>query len=196
VNASARIRFLRVSPFKVRRYTRPLEGQSIDRARAMLGFQPSPTCRDLLKLLDSAVANAENNLEMDPELMVVSRVQVDGGPNYRRVHPRARGRAYRIVKRTSHVTIELDLRPELRRAAVEAPAAKPAPRRRGKATPAKRAPAAATREEGARKVKEPVLKGKRVGPRFRARREAKKPSAPGDRRRAVTPRPMREKGGG
>jgi len=111
---TAKVRFLRVSPWKVRRYARAFVGNDIDKARAFLSFEPSPTCKSLLKLLNSAVANAENNYELDPKLLVVKRVVVDGGPSYKRWQPSMRGRALPIKKRTCHVTIELDFKEELR----------------------------------------------------------------------------------
>ncbi|OPX23347.1 MAG: 50S ribosomal protein L22 [Planctomycetales bacterium 4484_113] len=196
MSASARVKFLRISPFKVRRYTQLIQGQSIEQARALLRFQPSPTCRELLRLLDSAVANGENNLEMDPELMIVSHVQVDGGPSYKRIRPRARGRAYRILKRTSHVKIELDLRPELRIATARASEEEPAPRRRRRVGARKAGPAPAGGKEGpatAGKAAAKAKKGRKF--RFRPERERKKPSAPSDRHRSATTRPMRKKGG-
>jgi len=116
---TAKVRFLRVSPFKVRRYARAFVGCDIEKARAFLSFQPSPTCKSLLKLLNSAVANAENNYELDPNLLVVKRVVVDGGPSYKRWQPSMRGRALPIKKRTCHVTIELDFREKLKVAKVD-----------------------------------------------------------------------------
>lgn len=196
MSITARIRFLRVSPFKVRRYAQLIEGQSIERARALLRFQPSPTCRDLLRLLDSAAANGENNEEMDPELMVVSRVQVDGGPTYKRIQARARGRAYRIHKRTSHVRIELDLPPELKIAAEkEASEGKPAGARRRRVGAGRAKPGRAADQESTSRPKEKARKGKEHKFRFQPRRERKKPSISAGRRRSTTTPPMREKGG-
>ncbi len=111
----ATVKFLRVSPWKVRRYVRAFKGKSVDEAKAFLAFHPSPTCDSLLKVLDSAVANAENNFELDPSLLVVKNVLVDGGPSYRRFRPVMRGRAHPIKKRTSHVTFELDFPESIRR---------------------------------------------------------------------------------
>lgn len=115
---TAKVKFLPVSPWKLRRYARAFVGKDIESARAFLSFHPSPTCKSLLKLLESAVANAENNFELDPSLLIVNRVLIDGGPKYKRIQPVMRGMAHRIAKPTSHVTIELDfpraLKKELR----------------------------------------------------------------------------------
>jgi len=192
---TARIKFLRVSPFKVRRYTQLIEGQDIARARALLRFQPSPTCQDLLKLLNAAVANAENNFEMDPELMVVSRVQVDGGPSYRRIKPRARGRAYRIVKRTSHVQIELDLRPELRIATRGGAAREEAAEGRGAAKAQKPKTTKTEEPEGPSRAMRRAQKGERRKSAVPRGKREKKPAATPTGRRATTVPRMREKGG-
>jgi len=106
----ARLKHLSVGPLKVRRFANTIKGEPVDRAQAILDLQSSPTCQALLKLLRSAIANAENNNGLSPENLVVSNVMVDQGPSMKRIRPRARGRAYRILKRSSHVTIELDLK--------------------------------------------------------------------------------------
>jgi large subunit ribosomal protein L22 len=103
-----------VSPYKVRKYAQLFKGKGIEEARAILSYHPSPTCDDLLRLLNSAVANAENNHEFDPELMEVTNVLVDGAMTHKRWKPRARGRVNRIRKRTSHVLIEIDLKEEFK----------------------------------------------------------------------------------
>ncbi len=113
----SKVKYLRVSPWKVRRYALAFKGKGVEEARAFLAFHPSPTCKSLLKVLNSAVANAENNYELDPSIMIVKNVIVDGGPSYKRYQPVMRGRAYPILKRTSHVTIELDFREDLRKPA-------------------------------------------------------------------------------
>ncbi len=112
MSATARLRFMPVSPYKVRKYAQLFKGKGIEEARAILSYHPSPACYELLRLLNSAVANAENNYEYDPELMEVKNVIVDGAPSYKRWRARARGRVNRILKRNSHVLIEVDLREE------------------------------------------------------------------------------------
>ena len=121
MKAQARLRFLGVPSLKVRRFSSTIKGEPIDRAVAILELQSSPTCQALLKLLKSAVANAEHNYQLDPDNLYVSNVMVDQGPTMKRIKPRARGRAFRIFKRSSHVTIQLDLKPGVVAEAVEEP---------------------------------------------------------------------------
>lgn len=106
----ARLTNLGVGALKVRRFAGTIKGQPVERAVAILDLQSSPTCQALIKLLKSAIANAQHNNQLAPQYLVVSNVMVDQGPTLKRIHPRARGRAYRILKRSCHVTIELDLK--------------------------------------------------------------------------------------
>lgn len=106
----ARLTNCGVPPLKMRRYAGTIKGEKVSRAVAILDMQPSPACQTLGKLLRSAIANAQNNNGLDPENLIVSNVMVDQGPTMKRIRPRARGRAYRILKRSSHITIELDLK--------------------------------------------------------------------------------------
>ena len=106
----ARLRYLGVPSLKVRRFASTIKGEPVDRAQAILDLQSSPTCQLLSKLLKSAVSNAENNIGLAPENLFVSNAYVDQGPTVKRIRPRARGRAYRILKRSCHVTIEVDLK--------------------------------------------------------------------------------------
>ncbi len=134
MEVSAKVRYLRVSPWKVRRYVQAIKGKGIEEARAYLALHPSPTCKALLKLLNSAVANAENNFELDSSLLYIKNITVDGGPMYKRFRPMMRMRAYPIRKRTSHVTLILDfpehLKQELSSSAGEDEAKKEARRPR------------------------------------------------------------------
>jgi len=128
----ARLKNCGVPALKVRRYAGTIKGEDAGRAVAILDMQPSPACQTLGKLLRSAIANAQNNNGLDPENLVVSNVMVDQGPSMKRIRPRARGRAFRIVKRSSHITIELDLKPGL-----DTPAAPVADAPKGKGKQAK-----------------------------------------------------------
>jgi large subunit ribosomal protein L22 len=94
-----------MSPLKVRRVAQMIRGQRVSEAQAMLKFTPSRAARVLEKVLNSAVANAENNLELDRDELVVARAYVDKGPSMKRMTPRARGRADILAKRSSHVTV-------------------------------------------------------------------------------------------
>ena len=108
--AVARARYVRVAPMKARRVVELIKGRSASEALAVLQFAPQAASGPVSKVLASAVANAENNLSLDPETLWVHRVYVDEGPTLKRFRPRAQGRAYRIRKRTSHITVEVESR--------------------------------------------------------------------------------------
>jgi len=110
MKAVAKLRHFGVPSLKVRRFARTIKGKDALSAVSILDLQSSPTCQALSKLLKSAIANAQNNLELDPKNLRVDNVLVDQGPTMKRIKPRARGRAYRILKRSCHVTIELGVR--------------------------------------------------------------------------------------
>ena len=103
--AKAHAKYLRISPRKVKIVADLIRGKSVAQATAILLTTPKAASELLLKLLNSAVANAENNHSMDPEKLYVSEIFATPGPSIKRNRPRAQGRAYRINKRTSHVTI-------------------------------------------------------------------------------------------
>jgi len=107
MEVKAQAKYLRRGPRKVRRYARLIVGKEIDQARAILAVQTSPACRELEKVLESAVANAENNYGIEADELTVDKAFVDGGMTIPRMKPRARGRADRIRKRTCHVTVVL-----------------------------------------------------------------------------------------
>jgi large subunit ribosomal protein L22 len=96
-----------MTPTKARRVIDLIRGRSAADAAAVCTFAPQAASGPVGKVLASAVANAENNLGLDPESLLVDRAWVDEGPTLRRFRPRAQGRAYRINKRTCHITIEL-----------------------------------------------------------------------------------------
>ena len=110
--AVARARYVRVAPMKARRVVELIRGRSARDALAVLEFAPQAASGPVAKVLASAVANAENNLDLDPDTLVVSSVYVDEGPTLKRFQPRAQGRAYRIRKRTSHITVEVESVPQ------------------------------------------------------------------------------------
>jgi large subunit ribosomal protein L22 len=109
--AIARARYVRATPMKVRRVVELIKGRSADEALSVLRYSPQAASEPVAKVLASAVANAENNLDLDPETLWVSAAYVDEGPTLKRFRPRAQGRAYRIRKRTSHITVEVESRP-------------------------------------------------------------------------------------
>jgi large subunit ribosomal protein L22 len=103
--ARAIARYIRMSPRKVRRVLDQIRGRSYREALIILEFMPYRACEPVLKVLRSAVANAENNLGLDPAGLVVSQAFADQGPCLKRFRPRAQGRAYRIRKPTCHITV-------------------------------------------------------------------------------------------
>jgi ribosomal protein L22 len=105
VRASAR--YVRTAPRKVRLVADQVRGLHIDRARALLQFSPRSAARDISKLIDSAASNAENNHDLVADEMTIAEITVDEGPTLRRYRPRALGRATRINKRTSHISVAL-----------------------------------------------------------------------------------------
>jgi large subunit ribosomal protein L22 len=101
----ATAKYVRVSPTKVRQLTRLIKGEHVDEARRILTFSDKGAAEPLTKVLESAIANAENNDGLDPDDLFVFNAFVDEGPTLKRYQPRALGRAYRIRKRTSHITV-------------------------------------------------------------------------------------------
>lgn len=108
--AVARARYVRETPMKARRVVELIKGRSASEALAVLQFSPQAASGPVSKVLASAVANAENNLSLDPDTLWVNAAYVDEGPTLKRFQPRAQGRAYRIRKRTSHITVEVESR--------------------------------------------------------------------------------------
>ena len=104
----AKARFIRISPQKVRLIMGQVRGKKVEEALNLLSFAPQKGARILKKLLDSAVANAQQNADMDVDSLYISKVYADEGPTLKRWRPRAQGRATRIRKRTSHLTVILD----------------------------------------------------------------------------------------
>ena len=107
MEAKAHLKYIRISPRKVGLVLDLIRNQPLDKARAILKFTPKAACEHLLKLLNSAAANAENNHNMDVSRLYVAECFSGPGPTLKRIRPRAQGRAFRIFKRTSHVTIVL-----------------------------------------------------------------------------------------
>jgi len=105
---TAKLRYLRIAPRKVRLVADLIRGKSVKKAETLLEFQIKRPAAPLLKLLRSAAANAKKNVGLSEEVLRVSKITVDEGPKLKRSRPRARGRAYPIQKKTSHITIVLD----------------------------------------------------------------------------------------
>ena len=105
MEAKAHIKYARISPRKVKIVCDLIRGKDTKTAKAILMGTPKAAAELMLKLLNSAVANAENNHEMDPDSLYISETFANPGPILKRIRPVGRGRAYRINKRTSHITI-------------------------------------------------------------------------------------------
>ncbi|EFI33008.1 ribosomal protein L22 [Desulfonatronospira thiodismutans ASO3-1] len=98
-------RYIRISPQKARLVGDNVRGLPVEDAVNILNFTPKKAARLLKKVLDSALANAEQNYSLDLDNLYVKQVRVDEGPTLKRIQPRAMGRANRILKRTSHITV-------------------------------------------------------------------------------------------
>ncbi|MBQ1411966.1 MAG: 50S ribosomal protein L22 [Clostridia bacterium] len=105
MEARAELRYARISPTKVQIVLDLIRNKPVKEAQAILKHTPRAACEYLEKLLKSAVANATNNFDMDEDKLYVSECFATSGPILKRMRPRAQGRAYRIDKKTSHVTI-------------------------------------------------------------------------------------------
>jgi large subunit ribosomal protein L22 len=110
--ASATARYLRVSPMKARRVVDLIRGLPAQQALDALQFAPQAASEPVYKLVASAMANAEHNLHLDRDSLVIVTAYVDEGPTMKRFRPRAQGRAFRIRKRTSHITVVVESRPD------------------------------------------------------------------------------------
>ena len=106
--AIAHLRHCRISPRKVQIVLDLIRNQPLDKAMAILKYSTKSASEPLLKLVNSAASNAENNFDMDRNALYVSECFVTQGPTLKRIRPRARGSADRVLKRTSHITVVLD----------------------------------------------------------------------------------------
>ena len=107
MEAKAFLRYCRIAPRKVQIVLDLIRGKDIEKARAILKYTSKAACEPLLKLVNSAAANAEHNFSMDKDALYVAECYVTPGPVLKRIRPRAQGRAYRVLKRTSHITVVL-----------------------------------------------------------------------------------------
>jgi large subunit ribosomal protein L22 len=110
-SAVAKARFVRVSPTKARRVIDLVRGKSVADALDILRWAPQAASEPVAKVIASAAANAQNNNGLDPSTLVVATVYADDGPTAKRIRPRAQGRAFRIRRRTSHITVVVESRP-------------------------------------------------------------------------------------
>ena len=182
-SATAKARFVRVSATKARRVIDLVRGKTVSEALDILRWAPQQASEPVAKVIASAAANAQNNDGLDPSTLVVSTVYADEGPTAKRIRPRAQGRAFRIRKRTSHITVIVESRPargeragqsasstRSRRAQGSKAAASKAP---AKKAPATKAPATKATAEKATAEKAPAKKAAKKAPAKKASDEAK-----------------------
>jgi len=108
MEVKAKLSYLRIAPRKVRMVADLIRGKKVEKARAVLSFTTKKAAHPILKLLNSALASAVNTFQLQEPNLYISKIVVDGGPMLKRWRARARGRAFEIQKKTSHVTIVLD----------------------------------------------------------------------------------------
>jgi len=168
MEARAQARYVRVTPMKARRVIDLIRGMKAMDAQAVLAFAPQAASEPVGKVLASAIANATNNHAMDARSLVVHEAFVDEGPTLKRIRPRAQGRAYRVRKRSSHITVVVSDGREMVRPAV-APKAKPvaadAPTKPVEAgAPAKKAPAKKAGDAAVKKAPAKKAPAKKAAP--------------------------------
>jgi len=192
-SATAKARFVRVSATKARRVIDLVRGKTVSEALDILRWAPQQASEPVAKVIASAAANAQNNDGLDPSTLVVAAVYADEGPTAKRIRPRAQGRAFRIRKRTSHITVIVESRPargeragqsasstRSRRAQGSKAAASKAPAKKAPATKAtaekataEKAPAKKATAEKATADKAPAKKAAKKAPAKKASDEAK-----------------------
>lgn len=106
-NITAQLNYLRIAPRKARLVADLVRGQTVDRAESQLRFLPQKSAKPILKLLNSAIANAKTNFNKSAKNLYVKSIRVDGGPPLKRSRPRSRGMTNRIRKETSHISLIL-----------------------------------------------------------------------------------------
>ncbi|MBV9089546.1 MAG: 50S ribosomal protein L22 [Mycobacteriaceae bacterium] len=144
-SAVAKARFVRVSASKARRVIDLVRGKPVSEALSILRWAPQAASEPVAKAIASAAANAQNNQGLDPSTLVVATVYADEGPTFKHIRPRAQGRAFRIRRRTSHITVVVESRPRRDERSSSAGATARARRAQGSKaaakTPARKAPA-------------------------------------------------------
>jgi len=150
--ALAQVRYVRLTPMKARRVVDVIRGMKADDALTLLKFAPQAASDPVGKVLASAVANAEHNKRLNPSTLWVTQAYVDEGPTLKRFRPRAQGRAARIRKRTSHITIVVESR------TADAPTAPAKPTKKAAATKAPATKSAATKSPATKPAKKSATK--------------------------------------
>ncbi|MHA3023556.1 50S ribosomal protein L22 [Mycobacterium sp. BMJ-28] len=143
-SAKAVARFVHISPTKARRVIDLVRGKSVAEALDILRWAPQDASDTVAKVIASAAANAQNNDGLDPTTLVVATIHADGGPTAKRIRPRAQGRAFRIRKRTSHITVIVESRPPKQKGAPTGTSARSRRAQGSKAASAKKTTGAAS----------------------------------------------------
>jgi large subunit ribosomal protein L22 len=167
-SASAVARYLPFSASKARRVINLVRGKSVEEALDILRWAPQAASEPVAKVIASAAANAQNNAGLDPRTLVVATVYADEGPTAKRIRPRAQGRAYRIRKRTTHITVIVESRPPRGARAVESSRSR---RAQGSKAAAGTGPAPA--KAPTKKATAGAEKAKKAAPEKKASDEAK-----------------------
>jgi large subunit ribosomal protein L22 len=158
-SAVAKARFVRVSDSKARRVIDLVRGKPVSEALDILRWAPQQASLPVAKVIASAAANAQNNDGLDSTTLVVATVYADEGPTFKRIRPRAQGRAFRIRRRTSHITVVVESRPvEHGRTTQSASATRARRAQASKAAAAKKSPATKAAAEQATAAEEPAKK--------------------------------------
>jgi large subunit ribosomal protein L22 len=181
--ATAKARFVRVSATKARRVINLVRGKSVSEALDILRWAPQAASEPVAKVIASAAANAQNNEGLDPSTLVVATVYADEGPTAKRIRPRAQGRAFRIRRRTSHITVIVESRPSRDERGGRSASSTRSRRAQGskaaaaKKSPAKKAPATKATAEKTTAEKAPAKKAAATkAPAKKASDEAKEGS--------------------
>jgi large subunit ribosomal protein L22 len=144
-SSQAVAKYVGISPTKARRVIDLVRGKSVAEALDILRWAPQGASETVAKVIASAAANAQNNEGLDPDTLVVATVYADGGPTAKRIRPRAQGRAFRIRKRTCHITVIVESRPPKVKGGAAAGSTRSRRAQASKAAAAKKAPAASTK---------------------------------------------------
>ncbi|GFG73116.1 50S ribosomal protein L22 [Mycobacterium botniense] len=139
-SAVAKARFVRVSASKARRVIDLVRGKPVSDALDILRWAPQAASKPVAKVIASAAANAQNNNGLDPDSLVVATVYADEGPTAKRIRPRAQGRAFRIRRRTSHITVVVESRPVSNRRSLQSSRARRAQASKAASKAAEKAP--------------------------------------------------------
>jgi large subunit ribosomal protein L22 len=173
-SAVAKARFVRVSASKARRVIDLVRGKPVSEALDILRWAPQQASLPVAKVIASAAANAQNNDGLDSTTLVVATVYADEGPTFKRIRPRAQGRAFRIRRRTSHITVVVESRPVEHGRATQSASATRARRAQAskaaaaKKSPATEAPATKAADEQATSAEQPAEAPARKAPAKKA----------------------------